>query len=57
MRELLVLQLDDDTAMQNTVVEQEVWIVVLIVNYNALLTSLQTETLAEFLCQQIYYAK
>ena len=34
--------------MQNTVVEYEVWIVVLIVNYNALLTSLQTETLAEF---------
>lgn len=47
MRELLVFQLYDYTAMQNTVVELEVGIVVLVVNDNALLASLKAETLAE----------
>ena len=57
MRELLVLQLYDDTAMQNAVVKHKVGIIVLVVNDNALLAGLEAETLAEFLCQQIYYAK
>lgn len=48
MRELLVLQLYDDTAMQNAVVEHKVVIIVLVVNDNALLAGLEAEALAEF---------
>lgn len=48
MRELLVLQLYDDTAMQNAVVEHKVGIIVLVVNDNALLAGLEAEALAEF---------
>ncbi len=44
----LVLQLYDDTAMQNTVVEHKVGIIVLVVNDNALLAGLEAEALAEF---------
>ena len=37
MRELLVLQFNDYTTMQDAIVEHKVWVVVLVVNYDALL--------------------
>lgn len=48
MREFLVLHLNDDAAMQDAIVEHKVGIVILVVNDDALLTSLKAEALAKF---------
>ena len=48
MRELIILQLYDDSAMQNAIVEHEVGIIILVVNNNPLLTRLKAKALAQF---------
>ena len=48
MREFLVFQFDNDTTMQDAVVENEVWIVVFIVNDDTLLARLKAEPFAKF---------
>ena len=57
MRKLLVLQFDDNTTMQNAIVEHKVGVIILVIDNDALLASLKTKAFAQFLCQQIYYAK
>ena len=48
MRKLLVLQFDDDAAMQYAVVEHQVRVVILVIDNNPFLASLKAEALAQF---------
>ena len=47
MREFFVLQFDDDTTMQNTIVEHKVGVIILVIDNDALLASLKAETLTK----------
>jgi hypothetical protein len=55
--EFVVFEFYDDVAMEDAMVEDEIGKVVTVVDDDAFLASFETEAIAEFLCQQIYYAK
>ena len=48
MRKLLVLQFDDNTTMQNAIVEHKVGVIILVIDNDALLASLNTKAFAQF---------
>ena len=48
MRKLLVLQFDDNTTMQNAIVEHKVGVIILVIDNDALLASLKTKAFAQF---------
>lgn len=48
MAEWFILQLDNNTAMKNTVIEYQIRKIVLIVNYNALLSCLKAKPSSHF---------
>ena len=57
MAEFVVFEFYDDVAIGGCMVEDEIGKVVTVVDDDAFLAGFETEALAQFLCQQIYYAK